>query len=677
MKFSLLNPMKTHTQLLVLGLSLLATTSPLVGDVEQSVSQLIPNLAAEKVEDRYQHQMELQQLAAHASRPGAEAERLEMAKILAAKATDASVPQPARVWLVRQLEHIGAAEAVPALTKLLGDKDAELRECARRALEKNPSPGAGASLLAALQAGGEPAWKIGLINSLGERQDASAIGLLKTHLAEAATARVAAEALAKIAKPAAIEALWAANPSQADALIEAANRLLAQRDAPAARAIYSRIQSGKFPEATRAAAFAGLAKADPKSGAKLIQEALLGAEPRLQNMAVQLSAPVFGRNLTKAMLPLFPKMSPSVKAQVLGLLDDSAEKPVLNAAKDPEENVRVAALQALGRMGGAAGVPVLIVAAAGKARAEKTAAEAALVQTANASALAALAKQVEQGRPEWRVAAIRAMTARRQTSTLPALVKACADSNLAVSQAALAAVAQMGSDAELEPLARLALKGSSKETCAAVEDVAARVTDKAAGARKLLALTQSTETAKAADLMGAFSLLGGSEALAMVTANASGSDATLKEKAIRALGGWTDFSASQPLLKIIADSATAQNLKQLAIQGLVTLVKTSENEPLDSRASTVLAAWAAASRPDEQKSVLSAMAEVPHPKVVAVLTPLLKDEGLKNEAATAGLTLAQGLVAKDVAAAKALAQTIKDLNVSRDINRKADAVLRK
>jgi hypothetical protein len=269
------------------------------------------------------------------------------------------------------------------------------------------------------------------------------------------------------------------------------------------------------------------------------------------------------------------------------------------------------------------------------------------------------------------------MTARRQTSTLPALVKACADSNLAVNQAALAAVAQMGSDAELEPLARLALKASSKETCAAVEDVAARVTDKAAGARKLLALTQSTDKAKAADLMGALSLLGGSEALAMVTANASGSDATLKEKAIRALGGWTDFSASQPLLKIVADNATAQNLKQLAIQGLVTLVKASENEPLDSRASTVLAAWAAASRPDEQKSVLSAMAEVPHPKVVAVLTPLLKDEGLKNEAATTGLTLAQGLVAKDVAAAKALAQTIKDLNVSRDLNRKADAVLRK
>ena len=55
----------------------------------------------------------------NAARPGAEAERAELAKVLAAKATDAAVPQPARVWVVRQLEYIGAAESVPALTTLL------------------------------------------------------------------------------------------------------------------------------------------------------------------------------------------------------------------------------------------------------------------------------------------------------------------------------------------------------------------------------------------------------------------------------------------------------------------------------------------------------------------------------------------------------------------------------
>ena len=86
--------------------------------------------------------MELQNLALNAARPGAEAERAELATILAAKAADAAVPQPARVWVVRQIEYIGAAESVAALTALLNGQDAELKECARRALEKNPAPAA-------------------------------------------------------------------------------------------------------------------------------------------------------------------------------------------------------------------------------------------------------------------------------------------------------------------------------------------------------------------------------------------------------------------------------------------------------------------------------------------------------------------------------------------------------
>jgi len=145
--------------------------------VEQTVNDLIPRLAAAKVEDRYSAQMELQHLAANAARPGAEAERAELTKILAAKATDAAVPQPARVWIVRQLDYFGAAESVGALTTLLKDPDAELKECARRALEKNPAPTATDSLRAALAQGGDTSWRIGLIQSLGEKGDTASVSL--------------------------------------------------------------------------------------------------------------------------------------------------------------------------------------------------------------------------------------------------------------------------------------------------------------------------------------------------------------------------------------------------------------------------------------------------------------------------------------------------------------------
>lgn len=212
---------------------------------EQAVDDLLPRLAAAKVQDRYSAQMDLQKLALDAARPGAEAERAQMAAILATKAADPAVPQPARVWVVRQLEYIGGAESVPALTTLLNDEDRELKECARRALEKNPAPAATDSLRAALLQGGDSRWKIGLIQSLGERGDAQSVSLIAPSLDQPETSFAAAEALGKIATEEAVNDLLAALDKNArgtaDALVSAANRLLAKGESKRAILIYTKL----------------------------------------------------------------------------------------------------------------------------------------------------------------------------------------------------------------------------------------------------------------------------------------------------------------------------------------------------------------------------------------------------------------------------------------------------
>ena len=132
--------MKPKTLLALFALSSL-TLAVSGADFDQAVNALIPKLADAEVGNRYAAQMQLQDLrpppASLATKPTA----LALGKVLAAKAADSSVPQPARVWIVRQLEYMGRGEAVEALTQVLSGDDAELRECARRALEKNPRPG--------------------------------------------------------------------------------------------------------------------------------------------------------------------------------------------------------------------------------------------------------------------------------------------------------------------------------------------------------------------------------------------------------------------------------------------------------------------------------------------------------------------------------------------------------
>jgi len=234
-----------NTKTLLSTLSLFALALAAFAGAEQTVNDLLPRLAADTVRDRYSAQMELQNLALSAARPDAEAERAELATILAAKAADSTVPQPARVWVVRQLEYIGAAESVTALTSLLNGQDGELKECARRALEKNPAPAATEALRTALKQGGEPAWKIGLLQSLEERRDSGSVELIKLQLSSKETTLAASSALAKIADPQAVAALWGAYDEgiagAADALVAAGNRLVSAGDKVAAKDLFNRL----------------------------------------------------------------------------------------------------------------------------------------------------------------------------------------------------------------------------------------------------------------------------------------------------------------------------------------------------------------------------------------------------------------------------------------------------
>jgi hypothetical protein len=124
---------------------------------------------------------------------------------LAACLTTAA-PVAAKQLVCRKLSLIGTEASVPALAALLADP--ELSHPARLALERIPGPAVDQALRAALPRA-DRRTKIGLINSLGMREDAEAapalIGLLRD--ADAGLATAAAQALGKIGTPEAAPAL--------------------------------------------------------------------------------------------------------------------------------------------------------------------------------------------------------------------------------------------------------------------------------------------------------------------------------------------------------------------------------------------------------------------------------------------------------------------------------------
>ena len=133
---------------------------------DKAINYLMPLMSADDVGPRYKNQIALQDIGSHASRPGAEIERRTLASVLCRKIETAEMPATVRNWFVLQIERIGKEESVRTLTRLLSSEDKELRDSARRALEKNPSDAAMRSLERAMKEAKDPAWKAALNNSL-------------------------------------------------------------------------------------------------------------------------------------------------------------------------------------------------------------------------------------------------------------------------------------------------------------------------------------------------------------------------------------------------------------------------------------------------------------------------------------------------------------------------------
>jgi HEAT repeat protein len=185
-----------------------------------------------------------------------EAARKELEASLTAVLTE-EVPRAAKDFVCRKLRVIGTDDCISALAGLLADAD--LSHMARYALERIPTAGAAKALRDALPKVDE-AQKVGIIGSLGVRQDAESVEVLARELSDSLSpvARAAACALGAIQTAAAAKALAKAkHPAAIDASLCCAEALLADGKPLEALAIYNGLASDEQPKHVRMAATRG------------------------------------------------------------------------------------------------------------------------------------------------------------------------------------------------------------------------------------------------------------------------------------------------------------------------------------------------------------------------------------------------------------------------------------
>ena len=193
---------------------------------------------------------------------GDEAERAKIEKQLIA-ALDSDTSYDAKQMVCRYLRTCGTATCVVTLEKYLANP--KLSHMARYALERIPAPEAGAALRdAAEHLSGE--LKIGVISSLGVRQEDENVPVLAKAMADSdpAISQAGAYALGATRTSAAAKALAdgkandEAQAAVADAKLACAESILADGNSKEALAIYKGVKDADLPKHFKLAATRGI-----------------------------------------------------------------------------------------------------------------------------------------------------------------------------------------------------------------------------------------------------------------------------------------------------------------------------------------------------------------------------------------------------------------------------------
>lgn len=645
---------------------------------------LLPDMGSDDVKKQSGPQQTLQRMAYHASRPGAEAERAALSKTMAAKLGEA-VPVIARVWILRQLEAIGRAEAVAPVAGALKDKEALVRETARRALQNNPAPEAGKALQAALD-GADPQWREAVLNALGYRKDpANLSALLKDAASDDDKVRAAAvAALAPLGDKSAADVIAAAMTKGSDAAkrvatdayLLLADKLAEKGDKAAALAIAKKMLAEKGH--VKCAAIVSLGRAGGAAEVNTILEVMNDPDPKVRGAGVEALNVMTSKEATLAIAEKIKGANPDLKVTLLRALASRADKDTLPcfvaAAEDANENVKVEAVKGLAVVGNASTIPLLVKLAAAGGQVQD-AARLSLDRLAGNDIDATLVAALEKSDPKGKAELIRSLAARRAESAVPALLKCVEDADGAVRQEAWRALGVLADEKASPQLVALLVKAQDsdrEEASKAVIAACKRGQDVEKRAEPILAAVGGAQGPAKLALYGVLGRVGGAKSLETLRAALKEKDDKAHDAVVRAIAEWPDAAVVEDLLAIAKGQET-QVHQVIALRGLVRVV-TLPGAGGDT-VKILQSAMEACKRPDEKKAVLAGLGEVKSGEALEMVAKYLDDDALKNEAQQAAVKIAKEVHQRAPEAVKAAMEKVLAASKNAGLKKEAQNAL--
>lgn len=595
-------------------------------------------------------------LAMYVSRPGADADRKMFSETVAGL-LGGKAPNSVKSFFLAQLRLAGLPAAAPAIGETLFSE--ELCEYAAQTLV-SIGPDAAAPVLRQALPKATGKCRLTIIQNLGVVRDTQAgPELLKAAGDTDREVRLAALwALANIGDAAATDAILKAVGAEsvyerakaADAALLLAQRLGEAKKAKEAEQIYRTLwktRAGEKDRHIRCAAIRGLAMLLGAGAMDDLVAAMKDADSQIRAAAAQAALAMPGDEITQKWVREMPSLPPAARGEVLAMLarrgGPAAEAAVLDATKDKDEGVRLAAIGAAAQLSNEKLAPALIACLSSAGKAEQEAAQAALGRMPGEKATAAVAAAISSASPELKRNLLAILTTRGARGQVDVILATASDADAGVRAAALAAVEALGEEKNIPALVGLLAKAAADDKQAvekALAAVCSRAADKDAAADLMTKAMPAADAATRAALIRTLARIGGGKALAAVRASAKAPEADIQDVAIRALANWPDAAAAPDLLEL-AKTAAKPAHQVLALRGYVRLANVPAERPVGEKLKMLEQAMAAAKRPDDKQMVLGAVGDLKSAKALALVVPLMADEGLKEAAAAAAVKIAK------------------------------------
>lgn len=565
-------------------------------------------------------------------------------------------PRADKAMACKRLTVYGSPAAVPELAKLLSD--AELASWTRIALEAIPGSEADAALRDAC-----PSLSglllIGTINSIGVRRDQAAVEMLSEQLknADPQVAVAAAYALGKIGGSAATTSLRAALASDSEPVRSAvaagcvlcAEQALAAGDAAQAIEICDQVRKAQVPKQRIVEATRGAIMARGAQGIPLLVETLRSPEKTLFHVALQSAREMPSQELATALLAEVASASPARAPLIVQALADmpgtvDVQTIVELAATATSKEVRVAAIDAIGRTGDASCVaPLLKVATESEDLIAPV--KAALVNIPDEAVNQEIVARLPQAQGSVDAQLLIEVVGLRRIEATDALVKALDSSRSAVRHAALESLGRTVAPERLGLLIKQVVSPKhSEDTDAAVtalKTAAIRMPDREAAAGELSAAAKDAPTAAQVSILEILGSMGGPTALQTLASYGGGDSLALKDTSSRLMGEWMTADAAPVLLKL-ATTGPADKFQVRAMSGYIRIARQFVM-PEPERVAMCTEAMQACKRDNERKMVLDVLQRYPSRGTLELAIKATQSGNIRDEAKTAAQNIGEKL----------------------------------